>query len=386
MKPTPERRFVDDIAAALFAPLLRPSSGPWKLVGWDAEQGLTLTLDLDGKLLLIELEARDEARACYAQTSRFNVCVRPQFEATETLSDGDRRLVDAVVAMVRQREHVLPDPPRTITTRRAMLREILVERVLISEGAGHYYVNPYAGCMIGCAFCYVAPRADFSRSLEGLPKLPWGAWLDVKVNAPDILRDEVRTAPPGVVRMSPILTDPYQPAERRYRITRRCLEVLRDAGFSPVVLTRSSVVLDDLELLLSFPRAAVGFSIPTDDDRVRQIFEPGADPIDDRIDALARCAAAGLHTVAVIQPMFAMDPERLVDLVAPHVRAVRVDRMHLPPPEILRAYADHGLGETATPAWFEATGKRLVDGFRARGVVIDEMDNLVRLLDLARPR
>ena len=92
--------------------------------------------------------------------------------------------------------------------------------------------------------------------------------MDVKVNAREILAREVREHPPGTVRMSPILTDPYQPIEKRYRITRQCVEVLIEAEFRPVILTRESRVLDDLDLLTR-GRSAVGFSIPTDDDGLR---------------------------------------------------------------------------------------------------------------------
>ncbi|MCP4249457.1 MAG: radical SAM protein, partial [bacterium] len=227
-----------------------------------------------------------------------------------------------MIALVRRREMELPEFERPTTSRRAEVREIRVDRLLIAEGANQYYINPYVGCMIGCEFCYVAERADFSRGLRGLPRLPWGRYVDVKINAAEILRAEVRRRPPGIVRLSPILTDPYQPLERRYRITRQCLEVLLEAGFTPVILTRAARVVDDIDVLARFSKLAVGLSVPTDDDRVRISFEPGGDPINDRLAALERLHGAGIPTFAVVQPILPMQPERLVERLAPNVQFV----------------------------------------------------------------
>ena len=201
----------------------------------------------------------------------------------------------------------------------------------------------------------------------------------MKVDAPEVLRREVRALPPGPVRMSPILTDPYQPLERTYRITRQCLEVLLEAGFSPVILTRGARVVEDLDLLARFPRAAVGLSIPTDDDAVRARFEPGADPVEARIDALARLRAAGLRTFIAVQPMLPMNPARLVDLTAPHAHVARIDRMY----DLDRAahlYVAADATEAMTDDYFARTGEALRSGFAARGVRVDALDDLDALL------
>lgn len=382
MKGAVVRRELEEVARFLLEPLLHPKTPRrgWQLIGWDAEQGISLVLDRRGHLILVELEAADPTLDCYARTSRFNICARRHFSADVPLDDNDRRLVDEVVRVVQKRETRLPEFERPTTSRRLRLREIEVERVLMPEGAGHYYINPYVGCLIGCEFCYVAPRADFSRRLEGLPKLPWGRYVDIKVNAAEVLRREIRTHPPGIVRLSPIVTDPYQSLERSYRITRQCLEVLLDGGFTPVILTRAALVLEDLPLLQRFDRASVGFSIPSDDDRMRQHFEPGADPLEARFDALARCRQAGLHTTAVVQPVLPMDPDRLVQRLAPLAHAVRVDRMHHVD-RYAHLYARCGLEHAAEPAFFDSLILQLTEAFEARGVPIDELDDLARLLD-----
>lgn len=377
-------RSVDGVVRDLIAPLLpleRESGTGWRLVGWDAEHGISLTLSYRGAVLLVELEERDDTRECYARTDRFNVCVRRQFERGVDLEPEHRRGIDQVLSIIRAREARLPDVDRESAARRSEVRELEVERVLMSEGPGHYYLNPYVGCMIGCGFCYVSERADFSRRLEALPKLEWGRWVDVKVNAADVLRREIVGREPGLVRLSPILTDPYQPLERRYRITRQCLEVLLEHGFTPVILTRAARVLDDLDLLRRFPRAAVGLSIPTDDDAMRVHFEPGGDPIPDRLEALEKLHEAGVRTFAVIQPMLPMNAAKFADRLAPLVRAVRIDRMH-ELPRVQHLYEAAGRLDALTDAFFERTERELREGFARHGVPIDEADDLTGVLGL----
>ena len=381
MERKPAQRALDGIARELLAPFLagRFTSPGWALHSWDAEQGICLTFaNPHASYLLLEFEQRNDRLDCYARTTRFNVCVRRQFDDAP-LSDADRMFIDRVIAVVREREGTLPDAERPAATRPTMVREILVDRVLMPEGGKQYYINPYVGCMIACPFCYVIDRADFSRRLEGLPQLPWGRYLDVKVNAAEVLRRETQSIGDGIVRMSPILTDPYQPAERRYRITRQCLEVLQETELAPVVLTRAPRILDDLALLQRFRRALVGFSIPTDADEYRQIFEPSADPIDERVAALRALHAGGVRTFAVIQPVLPMDPDRLVDLLAPYVRAVRLDKLYLGE-RVMPLYERHGLQRFATDAYASATIEHLTRGFQARGVRVDSLDDFEPLL------
>jgi DNA repair photolyase len=374
------QREVDGVARELLAPFLtgRFDAPGWTLIGWDAEQGICLTFAGPEACLLLEFEQRNDRLDCYARTSRFNVCVRRQ-SRDDPMTDADRRFVDAVIAVVGEREASLPQRERPAASRKAGVREVLVDRLLMHEGGNAYYINAYVGCMIACPFCYVIDRADFSRALEGLPKLPWGQYLDVKINAAEVLRREVQTVRTGIVRMSPIITDPYQPAERRYRITRQILEVLIETELAPVVLTRAPRILDDLELLARFPRALVGFSIPTDDDTYRRIFEPGADPIDRRLEALRALHAAGVRTFAVIQPVLPMNVDRLIDGIAPFVRAVRLDRMYFGE-RMTQVYEHHGLGRFATERYAEETIGRLTDGFRSRGVAIESLDDFEPLL------
>lgn len=357
--------------ARLLEPLIAAKPGPrqWRLIGWDADAGISISLERAGVVILVELEKRDEERECYGRTARFNVNARRTDGSP--LGQDERRAVDRLIALVRDREGSIEWREREPATGRVALRTIETERVLIAEGPGRYYVNPYVGCVIGCEFCYASERADLSRALEGAPHARWGRWVDVRHDAAEVLAREVKENAPGIVRLSPIVTDPYQPLERKYRVTRRCLEVLLDAGFTPIVLTRSAVVLDDLELLARFPRAAVGLSIPTDDDAMRAAFEPGADPIDVRIDTLRKLHAAGVSTFVVVQPMLPMNARALVDRIAPLVRSVRIDRMY-ELPRVRHLYERAGRLDAMEDAFFERTERELREAFDARGVEVAE--------------
>ncbi len=372
-------RGLDAVARDLLAPFLDGSAVPegWRVVSWDCEQAICITFGRGSACVRVECERRNDALSCYTRTDRFNVCVDRVFEERD-LGEEDRLMVEQVLAVLRRREASLP-----LVTRPPAggpeVREIEVERVLIPEGKDHYYINPYVGCMIACPFCYVIDRADFSRELEGLSQQPWGRYLDVKVNAAEVLRREVQSVSGGIVRLSPILTDPYQAAERRYRITRQCLEVLVDTDIAPVILTRAPRILDDLDLLRRFRRLMVGFSIPTNQDQYREIFEPRSDPIDERMRALRELNAAGVRTFAVIQPVLPMDADAMVEAVAPHVKAVRLDRLYVGE-RIRHIYRDNGLDAFCSDEWFESTIDRLAQGFRARGVAVESLDDFEPLL------
>lgn len=367
----------------LLAPLIqRPESASgWRLESWDDEHGVSVNLTNGPTTLLVELEARDDDRPCYARTANFNVTARRQFEGDAALTDEHRLVTDALIRMVNHQETVVPIPEqRPSTGRTTEVREVQGRRVLVHEGRGHYYVNPYVGCLIGCTFCYVMDRANLTRRLEGVAPHSWGRWVDVKTDAATVLAQEVKEHEPGLVRLSPIITDPYMPLEKKFRVTRRCLEVLLPAGFRPVILTRAARVLDDLELFKQYPgQVAVGMSIPTNEDRWRQVFEPLADSVEERFEALEALHAAGVTTFAVIQPMLPMDTEAMARRLSKAVRAVRIDRMH-DTWRVAKLYDEAGITWATEDAFFDRTEAELRGHFKALGVAVDDLDDLAPLV------
>ncbi|WP_306600087.1 radical SAM protein [Geothrix sp. 21YS21S-2] len=169
-----------------------------------------------------------------------------------------------------------------------------------------FALSPYRGCEHGCRYCYVR---DYPQALPGEKGKPvdralWGTWAVPKLNAPELLWNQ-RHRLHGQTVFLASATDPYQPLEREFRLTRACLEVLLKCPTTRVLVhTRSPLVLQDLELLKAFgPRVRVGFSIPTDDDTVRQVVEPRSPPIPSRWAAMERLAKAGIEVNLAVAPL-----------------------------------------------------------------------------------
>ncbi|MGA3175226.1 MAG: radical SAM protein [Syntrophorhabdales bacterium] len=205
-------------------------------------------------------------------------------------------------------------------------RQIQAKSILTKSGIQGiaYCVNPYVGCSHGCVYCYATFMKRFTGHRE-----PWGKFLDVKINAAALLARQIKRAHQGTILLSSV-TDCYQPAEAKYRVTRACLEVLADSPFPVDILTKSPLVLRDMDLLKRFRRLDVGFTVTTGDEAVRRIFEPGAPSIKARIEALKTLHDNGISTYAFIGPILPLEPEELADWIRPHVESVLIDRMNYP--------------------------------------------------------
>ena len=171
-----------------------------------------------------------------------------------------------------------------------------------------YTLNPYGGCAHGCVYCY-AP--SFTHS-----DLSTWRVVRVRTNIADRLAREL----PGTEGTIGIgsSTDPYQYAESRFLLTRRCLEVLALHGREVSILTKSDLVTRDIPLLQSM-RCSVGFTITGLDDRISKMAEPGAPLPRSRLDAMRRMVEAGIDTYAMIAPvMNSLEgrEEELVDAIA----------------------------------------------------------------------
>ncbi|MFZ5453735.1 MAG: SPL family radical SAM protein [Thermodesulfobacteriota bacterium] len=188
-----------------------------------------------------------------------------------------------------------------------------------------YVINPYLGCGHGCRYCYAVFMRRYSRRLS---QAPWGSFVEVKVNLPEVLNAELlRKKQPSQAFLSSVC-DPYQPVELKYRLTRQCLELLPNYGWGISILTRSPLVCRDLDILTAAPEVSVGLSIGTDDDRVRKILEPQAPPIGARVAALKRLKEGGLAPWVFIAPMLPLNPARLYDLLSPYVSRVMLDPLN----------------------------------------------------------
>jgi DNA repair photolyase len=179
-------------------------------------------------------------------------------------------------------------------------------------------INPYRGCEHGCIYCFARPTHAF---LGLSPGLDFETKLFAKTNAAQALEREL--AEPGY-EVSTIAigtnTDPYQPIERRYRIMRRILEVLSATNHPVGIVTKSALVLRDLDILTSMAKRGlvkVALSVTTLDRRLARAMEPRASTPDKRIETLQRLVDAGVPASVMVAPVIPgltdMEMERILE-------------------------------------------------------------------------
>jgi DNA repair photolyase len=178
------------------------------------------------------------------------------------------------------------------------IREVECKTLLNRSAIADYCVNPYVGCQHGCRYCYAAGiTSRFRRSRE-----EWGEFLDIKTNAVKVLVREVERKDVGKVYLSS-LTDPYQPVEKKYELTRKILEILVQKGFPVIVQTKSNLVVRDLDVLKKNKSNEVGVTVVTLDEGVRKIFEPASSSPEERLEAVRLAKENGLKTYVFFGPI-----------------------------------------------------------------------------------
>lgn len=243
-----------------------------------------------------------------------------------------------------------------------IIKEIQAKSILSPSKIYPYVINPYTGCQHGCSYCY----ARFMKKFTG-HKEQWGEFVDVKINAADLLQLEVRKKKPGKVWISGVC-DPYQPLEAEYKLTRKCLEILAQHDWPVIIQTRSSLVLRDMDIIKVGKYFEVGLTVPTSDDGIRKLFEPSAPTIMERVSALDELHQSGIKTYAMIAPMLP-GAESLAELLAWKVDYVLIDRMNYRYADWL--YRKYNMADKMTKGYFDITGKLLASSFRRSGIDCD---------------
>ncbi|KKP67542.1 MAG: Radical SAM domain protein [Candidatus Roizmanbacteria bacterium GW2011_GWA2_35_19] len=205
------------------------------------------------------------------------------------------------------------------------IREIRASSILIKSGlpAADWVINPYNGCLFGCMYCYAAQIARWKH-----PDEIWGNYLDVKINASELLKNELEKL---VIRRShhiydfgsiffSSVTDPYVGMEAKYKLTRKCLEVLADFGYqgSISILTKSPLITRDIDLFKKFKDIEVGMTVTGLDDKVSRFLEVKAPPVTSRIKALKELSDAGINTYAFVGPIvpyFIHDEKKIKEII-----------------------------------------------------------------------
>ncbi len=230
---------------------------------------------------------------------------------------------------------------RMTGSRRMRVREIAAKTILVPSRLpdADYVVNPYTGCEFGCLYCY----ASFVGRFVGEPVSTWGDYVYVKTNAVSLLESELQRWSPRRRQASLLLssvTDPYHGVEGRYRLTRGILAVLARQGYPGVVsiLTKSPLVLRDMDLLQRIPRAEVGMTVTTTDDTLSRFLEVRAPLASRRLSTLGTLHARGITTYAFVGPLlphFRYQPHLLEELfrslAATGVGSLYVEHLNLRP-------------------------------------------------------
>lgn len=216
--------------------------------------------------------------------------------------------------------------------------------------------------MFSCRYCYARL---FIKRFSG-HKEAWGEFVDIKVNAPELLEKQLMKARRGKVWVSSV-TDPYQPLEKKHELTRRCLKELAKMQFPIVIQTKSDLALRDLDLFQQFEDIEVGFTITTNDEKMAKLFEPHASTVKQRLAAMEKIYSKGIKTFAFIGPIIPGNPETLAQSLEGKTDNVLIDRMNYMS-TIKRFYHQHALRQATTDKFFYEYKNALVTELKRRRI------------------
>ena len=342
-----------------------------------SELGLRLRFATPSGRLWVDVTPVADARRYAARSGSFAFGYRTEGGRSSVDPSLGKRVCEAVAARSQTNERrVLAALQRERSDgREARIREVEVTSLLELAGPtaaeSFYTLSPYVGCTIGCRFCYAQANVGALRRLLGLREAPWGSYVDARVNAPTVLASELAALTPRPIKFCPVVSDPYQAIERKLRVTRGCLAAIAAAPrpWPAMLLTRSTLILDDLERIAALPLRSVGVSLPTIDDEVRRHFEPRAASVPERLEILRRFRAAGVPTHAIVQPLLAGSLDGLAEALIECTDSVSID--------VLRGvegaesdFADPRFAPTADDGWQLERALSLRDRLLAAGVAV----------------
>ncbi len=241
----------------------------------------------------------------------------------------------------------------------------------LAEAGFTHSLTPARNCTYGCSYCYV-PTMRVQGGLKPEDWRHWGEYTVYKKNAPELLYRELNGS--QIIYCSP-LTDPYQPAEMTEEMMPRLYEKLYLRPPRTFVLqTRSVNIMRDVKLLQTLAENTdlrISITITTDDDRIRKIFEPRCDTIEDRLRAIGVLREAGLNVYATVAPILPCEPQALARLVVEATENIVIgDPLHIrqlkPKGATTREAALKILDHYDQPQWAEAGFQQhLVDALTA---------------------
>lgn len=204
------------------------------------------------------------------------------------------------------------------------IQTINVKNLIVKSNlpASDYVINPYIGCSHRCRYCYASFMKRFTKHAE-----EWGDFVDIK-ECPQL------KLPKNISQKTVLIssvTDPYQPLERKFAVTRQILQQLAGTPARIEILTKSQLVTRDIDLLKKIPDIHVGISMNTLQESFRREMEPGASSVSQRLDVLKRLHNAGIPTYLFVSPIFPgiTDLEELIENVSGYVEEICFENLNL---------------------------------------------------------
>ena len=170
-------------------------------------------------------------------------------------------------------------------------------------------INPYVGCGHSCVYCY----ARFIKRFTGHTER-WGSFVDARINIADILKKQLKSPKyKGKLIFIGTVTDPYQSIEKKYKLTRSILQVLLDHKNPVSILTKSDLVLRDIDLLKELKNVDVNFTVTTLDEKWKELVEPNSPTVRQRFEAMGKLVNKGIRVFAMMGPYWPIftNPEAL---------------------------------------------------------------------------
>lgn len=207
-----------------------------------------------------------------------------------------------------------------------MLYEIASRAALTKTGipVAEYSINPYIGCGFGCKYCFAQFIGAFKYK-NGI----WGRDVWVRKNIPQQLNRELYKITKHTVFLSSSC-DPYQPAEKIYELTRKMLKTLITHRKNIYIMTKSTLIARDLELLKQSKELKLNITVTTDREDVRKVIEPYSPPTEKRLDTVKLLKRAGIDTNIFVGPVLPMNPMKLALMIKETGSKVHMDSLNYP--------------------------------------------------------
>lgn len=218
--------------------------------------------------------------------------------------------------------------------RRVKILTVKASRAISRSGLPDidYALNPYIGCSHGCIYCYARLYTRHREVAEN-----WGSIVIVKENLLEVLRKETKKYKPGVIGLSTI-TDPYQPVEAIYRLSRGSLRILLENNFHVSIQTKNPLILRDLDILVNYRnRVDVGFTITTLNNSIARLIEPYSPPPSSRAKALIELSRKNIDTWIFYGPVIPglnddiKTIDHMLNLALETNSKILIDNLHVKP-------------------------------------------------------